>query len=93
MDRIAVHLIIRGRVQGVGYRWWALDEARRRDLDGWVRNRLNGTVELLAAGPEALVEQMVQACWEGPPAAAVQAIERSAAEDDGLGRFEERPTA
>ena len=92
MDRIAVRLIIKGSVQGVGYRWWAQGEARRLGLDGWVRNRHDGTVELVAAGPGAAVEEMVEACWGGPPAAAVHVVQRLAAEDDGLGRFEERPT-
>jgi acylphosphatase len=92
MDRIAVHLIIKGSVQGVGYRWWARGEARRLKLDGWVRNRHDGTVELVAAGPEAAVEEMVEACWSGPPASAVHVVQRQAAEDAGLGAFEERPT-
>jgi acylphosphatase len=91
-DRIAVHLVIRGSVQGVGYRWWARTEARRLKLDGWVRNRHDGTVELVAAGPEAAVEEMVEACWSGPPSSAVHVVQRSPAEDDGLGAFFERPT-
>ena len=93
MDRIAVRLIIKGSVQGVGYRGWAQGEARRRKLDGWVRNRHDGTVELVAAGPEAAVEQMIEACWSGPPAAAVHVVERQPAEDEDLAGFSERPTA
>ena len=92
MGRIAVHLIIKGSVQGVGYRWWAQEEARRLGLDGWVRNRHDGSVELVAAGPEAAVEQMVEACWGGPPAAAVHIVQRLTAEDEGPGGFSERPT-
>jgi acylphosphatase len=92
MERIAVRLVIKGSVQGVGYRWWAQGEARRLGLDGWVRNRHDGTVELHAAGPRAAVEEMVEACWSGPPASAVHVVERSAAEDAGPGGFSERPT-
>ena len=93
MRRIAVRLIIKGSVQGGGYRWWAQGEARRLKLDGWVRNRHDGSVELAAAGPEAAVEEMIEACWSGPPAAAVHVVQRHEAEDEGLSGFEERPTA
>jgi len=92
MNRMAVRLIIKGSVQGVGYRWWAQREARRLKLDGWVRNRHDGAVELVAAGPEAAVEELVESCWSGPPAAAVHIVQRQPAEDDGLSGFSERPT-
>jgi len=92
-DRLAVRLVIKGSVQGVGYRWWARGEAKRLGLDGWVRNRHDGAVELVAAGPKAAVEEMVEACWSGPPSAAVHVVEQSAAEDDVPGGFSERPTA
>jgi acylphosphatase len=92
MARIAVRLIIKGSVQGVGYRWWAQSEARRLKLDGWVRNRHDGTVELVASGPEAAVEALIEACWSGPPAAAVHIVQRHPAEDEGLSGFSERPT-
>ena len=92
MDRIAVRLIIRGRVQGVGYRWWARGVALRLDLDGWVRNRTDGSVELLAAGPSSLVEQLVGACQRGPSSAKVDSIERFTVDDDGIEGFEERTT-
>ena len=93
MDRVVVRLIIRGRVQGVGYRWWAEGEAGRLGLDGWVRNRIDGTVELLAAGPAAAVERLIEASRRGPPSAAVDAIDRFDAHDDGLRGFQSRPTA
>ena len=91
-ERIAVRLIIKGRVQGVGYRWWARVEARRLRLDGWVRNRAEGAVELMACGPPDLLEQLIKACRFGPPAADVDSIDRFEAEDEGLRGFEERPT-
>jgi acylphosphatase len=93
MDRIAARLIIRGRVQGVGYRFWAGAEARRLQLGGWVRNRLDGSVEVLAAGPAAAVEQLAQACRSGPTHAEVTSVERFTAADEAPGTFEERPTA
>lgn len=92
MDRIAIRVIIRGRVQGVGYRWWARGEAERLGLGGWVRNCTDGAVELLAAGPPEAVEQMLEACRQGPASARVVSIERFPAEDTGFAGFEERPT-
>jgi acylphosphatase len=93
MQSRAVRLTIRGRVQGVGYRWWAARVARRLGLNGWVRNRLDGSVELLAAGPEAAIESLIEACREGPDEAMVSAIEQATAEDDGHEGFDTRPTA
>jgi acylphosphatase len=92
MQRRAVRLTIRGRVQGVGYRWWAVDEAQRLRLDGWVRNRRDGSVELLAIGPREAVDRLVAACRRGPPAAMVTAIECAEAQDDGSTGFYDRPT-
>ena len=92
MLRIAVRLVIRGRVQGVGYRWWARGQARRLKLAGWVRNRSDGSVELLAAGSPGAVEQLIAACRHGPSAAEVTSVERFEADDPGADRFEERPT-
>ena len=92
MTTSVLQLKIRGVVQGVGYRWSMAREARRLGLTGWVRNRHDGSVELVAAGPEAAVEQMVEACWGGPPAAAVHIVQRLKAEDEGPGGFSERPT-
>lgn len=70
----AVHVKISGRVQGVSYRAWVETEAQARDLDGWVRNRRDGSVEAVFSGDEDVVNEMVAACWRGPPAAVVQDV-------------------
>ena len=83
---VCVNVRIRGRVQGVWYRGWTEEEAARRGLRGWVRNRRDGSVEALFCGPAALVRDMVDACWKGPPSARVEAIEESpAARFEGAG--------
>ena len=92
MERRAVRLGIRGRVQGVGYRWWAVGEARRLGLDGWVRNRRDGSVDLLAAGPAAAVDRLIEACRRGPPAAEVSSVEVAEADDEVPAGFQERAT-
>ena len=66
-----LHLLARGRVQGVGYRAWTVDEARRRGLSGWVRNLANGDVEAVFSGAIASVDNMVVACRSGPSLAHV----------------------
>lgn len=65
---------IEGRVQGVWFRGWTVDEASKRGLSGWVRNRRDGTVEAVFAGEDARVDDMVKACWSGPPAAQVENV-------------------
>jgi acylphosphatase len=87
-----VRLVITGRVQGVGYRAWAIETARRLELHGWVRNCADGGVELLAAGPAERVAAMVAACAEGPAAARVAAVEVENGEDDGSVGFTARPS-
>jgi acylphosphatase len=92
MDHIAVRALIRGRVQGVGYRAWAEREARRRGLDGWVRNRADGSVELLAAGPRVAVEALLGACERGPPSARVTTVELHETDEAPEPGFRARPT-
>jgi acylphosphatase len=75
---------IRGRVQGVGYRAWVEYEATRRDLEGWVRNRRDGSVEALFAGPEEVVSAMIEACRRGPSSARVEAVQDEAGTSDAL---------
>ena len=67
-------LRIRGLVQGVGYRNALLREATRLGLSGWVRNRSDGSVEAMFAGPKPAVDAMLDACWQGPPAAQVRRV-------------------
>lgn len=69
--RRAVLVRIEGRVQGVWFRGWTMQEAIRRGLAGWVRNRSDGSVEALFEGPEAVVDAMLAACRDGPPSAHV----------------------
>jgi acylphosphatase len=76
-------LRIHGRVQGVFFRAWAADEARSLGVRGWVRNRRDGSVELLAHGDEEALEALTAACRAGPPAAQVERIEVETAEGEG----------
>jgi len=80
------HVIIRGRVQGVGYRAWAEYEALTLGLGGFVRNRRDGTVEAVFAGPAAAVAAMVEACRRGPPGARVTAVDISEAGPEAIAR-------
>jgi acylphosphatase len=93
MTRSAARLLIEGRVQGVGYRWWAVEAARRLGLDGWVRNRADGSVEILAIGEASAIEQFSTACGEGPAGASVRAVEVEPAEDDGSTGFQQRASS
>jgi acylphosphatase len=69
------HVVIHGRVQGVGYRAWTEYTALDHGLDGWVRNRRDGSVEAVFAGPADAVAQMIEACRRGPPSARVDALD------------------
>lgn len=84
MTTLATHVTIRGRVQGVGYRAWLADEAEGRNLEGWVRNRRDGSVEAVFAGPETVVTDMVAACRRGPSMARVDAVNHRDAGPDQL---------
>ena len=73
------YVVIRGRVQGVGYRAWTEYTALDHGLEGWVRNRRDGSVEAVFAGPAEVVAAMIEACRRGPPGARVEAIDQQAA--------------
>lgn len=81
---VVKHVIIRGRVQGVGYRAWTEYTADRRELGGWVRNRRDGSVEALFAGDPRLVREMIDLCRQGPPGSRVDAIEERDASSEDL---------
>ena len=84
---------ITGRVQGVFYRAWTVQQANARGLSGWVRNRRDGSVEALFSGPADRVADMVAACRSGPPAARVDDITTEPAAAPEGGGFREQPTA
>lgn len=91
-DRTARRIRIHGRVQGVFYRGWTVETAKKLGLDGWVRNRMDGTVEALVAGPGPAVEALIVACHRGPPAARVDLVEVEEAMGIVASGFKQKPT-
>lgn len=91
MEHVVRHLAIRGRVQGVGYRWSMTHEAVRLGLCGWVRNRLDGSVEAVAAGEAQAVDALIHWARRGPALAHVTAVDVAEASGKFEG-FEQRPT-
>lgn len=87
-ERRCRRFVVAGEVQGVFYRAATQATARRLGLSGWVRNRLDGTVELLACGDEVKLKEFEAWLWQGPPAARVSAVEGETASDPGLSDFE-----
>jgi len=81
---VIFQVVIRGRVQGVGYRAWTEATADERGVEGWVRNCRDGSVEALFAGPEELVLTMIELCRRGPPGARVRAIDQREGSSDEL---------
>ena len=84
MSDVIRHVMIRGRVQGVGYRAWVEWEATARDLEGWVRNRRDGSVEAVLAGPTDAVTAVIAACRRGPSSARVETLRDEAGNPDML---------
>lgn len=78
------HVTIRGLVQGVGYRAFVDHAARTRKLEGWVRNRRDGSVEAVFAGPAATAADVIEACRRGPSSARVKAVQDEAGNPDML---------
>ena len=87
----AERVVIHGKVQGVWYRAWAVEQATRRGLAGWVRNRQDGAVEALFAGDPAAVEAMIEACRTGPKHARVSEIRRFPAQPPSGTGFRQLP--
>jgi acylphosphatase len=86
------HLVITGRVQGVFYRGWMVEQARALGIEGWVRNRIDGSVEAVVAGSPEAVEAIIARCREGPSAARVDHIAIVDAAPENLSGFEQRAT-
>lgn len=84
MTTVARHVVIRGLVQGVGYRAWVADEASRRALEGWVRNRRDGSVEAVFTGASDTVAAVIALCKQGPALARVDAVDARDADDCDL---------
>lgn len=92
-SRHTVRLRIEGRVQGVGFRMFVERAAAALGLDGWVRNRRDGGVEAVIAGTPAAIEEMIERCHAGPPAARVDRVEVLAEDETVASGFVLRPTA
>ena len=80
------HVVVRGRVQGVGFRWFVREEARRLNVAGWVRNRADGCVEVAAEGTNDSIDALRRALEEGPPGATVATVDDVADPPDPLVR-------
>jgi acylphosphatase len=92
MTDMKKRLRIRGRVQGVFFRGWTVERANSLGLGGWVRNRRDGSVEILASGSGEAIEALIEHCRRGPPAAVVTDLEVTDAEEPVPNGFEQRPT-
>jgi acylphosphatase len=78
------HVTVSGRVQGVGYRAFVDHAARSHDIEGWVRNRRDGSVEAVFAGSAEAVMAVIATCRRGPSSARVEALREEAANPDML---------
>jgi len=88
-----VRVVIEGRVQGVWFRGWTIEQAAARGLAGWVRNLAGGGVEALFHGPAVTVDDMIAACHSGPPAAVVTRVSVESSMETVGHDFHQRPTA
>ena len=70
-----LHVVVRGRVQGVGFRWFVRERGRALGLSGWVRNLADGSVEVVANGERLALERLRMLLGQGPPGAAVSAVD------------------
>ncbi len=91
MERARVHLLVSGIVQGVSFRYYTVEEARRLGVNGWVRNLADGRVEVEAEGDRPALEALLAWCRRGPPAAQVDDVEAAGSAFAGdLGAFSMR---
>ncbi|MFZ2071561.1 MAG: acylphosphatase [Halobacteriota archaeon] len=73
-SKVRAHIVVRGRVQGVLYRYTTREEANLRGVNGWVMNTRDGGVEAVFEGEKDKVEEVVEYCHYGPPAAKVSSV-------------------
>jgi acylphosphatase len=92
-DEVTRRIVVRGRVQGVGFRYAMVQQAGKLALRGWVRNRRDGTVEAVIQGPVEPVQELVEWARHGPAGARVDGIEVKDEHAGDLGPFATRPTA
>jgi acylphosphatase len=96
-DKVEAHIKITGRVQGVGFRYWTIKEAKKRNLSGWVRNRRDGSVEVFFSGNQEDVSSMLSVCKKGPVFSKVVSITPVSTKDAPMppykeGEFDYKPT-
>lgn len=89
---MAIRLRVHGRVQGVWYRGWLVEQARALRVDGWVRNRTDGSVEAVLAGDPAAVRTLIERCETGPRLARVERIEAAETAEVPSPGFAQRPS-
>lgn len=90
--RIARRIHVKGKVQGVFFRAWTIEQAKALGLDGWVRNRHDGSVEAVASGPADKVEELIARCRQGSPASQVAAVYVEETPGVVAGGFTQKPT-
>ena len=86
-ERKTASVRVYGRVQGVFFRAWTVEEAKARGLQGWVRNRADGTVEAVFSGAPENVDDMIAACDRGPPHADVVRVEAGDAPESEAAKY------
>lgn len=91
-DIITLRVRVEGRVQGVWYRGWTIEQARTHSLAGWVRNCFDGSVEALFSGQADQVLAMVEKCRQGPPSARVASLQSEPADPPSKAGFHQLPS-
>ena len=91
-SKLTQQIRVFGRVQGVGFRNWAVATAQSFNITGWVRNRKDGSVEIIASGQPGEIRRFIEACHKGPSTATVEAVSVQDAIDEEFTAFEQRKT-
>ncbi len=90
LGKVRAHVFVSGTVQGVGYRYYTVNQAKKIGVSGWVRNLLDSRVEAVFEGTQEQVEAMVQWCYEGSPASVVKQVAVEYEQPDGIEGFDIR---